>query len=132
MKIRLTKILFLLFFTNIFGQTNDRVYLYHGKSGDSLNRYVVDETTIHSDSTFTTKIYYISRKEWEEYKKIKPEISKGKIIRKNNYYVMAEYRNGIKTDYFWNLNILDDKLIFYFSNKRDKLKKSETYYRIEK
>ncbi|MCA0133938.1 hypothetical protein [Winogradskyella alexanderae] len=115
-----------------FGQSSDRTYLWHGHHYGSTYSYQVSQITIHSDSTYTWKVWIMNiKKEWKTYKQYVPQISKGKITRNGKFYNLTEYRNGNKTDYDWKIKIMDRRLKFYYLNIKEKLKLGAKYKRIE-
>lgn len=117
---------------NTFGQNSDRTYLRHGHNYGSTYSYQVSQITIHSDSSFTWKVWIMNnKKEWKTYKEYEPEISNGKITRDGNFYKLTEYQNGNKTDFNWTIKIKERRLNFYYPNKNEKLKISARYKRIE-
>jgi hypothetical protein len=120
-----------LCFTLSFSQPKDKVYRAHDHNYSTDYSYSIREIIIHSDSTFTQKNYSVSRKkDWKTYKKYTPEISKGKITKKGDYYILTEYRNGHKTDFFYTTKIKERKLIFFFPNRREKMRRTYVYRRI--
>ncbi len=118
--------------SNVFGQTNEPIYLYHDHNYSTTYSYEVSEITIHSDSSYTLKRYLMkNRKTWKTYKDFEPEISSGKIRRNGKFYTLTEYGNGNKTDIEWNVKVTKSRLIFYFNKRKDKLKKSIKYKRVK-
>ena len=118
--------------SKIFGQTSDRTYLRHGHHYGTTYSYQVSQITVHSDSTFTWKVWIMNnKKEWKTYKEFEPEISNGQITQSGKFYTLTEYRNGNKTDFNWKIKINDRRLNFYYPNKKEKLKISAKYKRIE-
>ena len=131
MKNGIITILLIFLFSNVFGQKNDRIYLAHGDNFGPTYSYDITEMIIHSDSTYTSKSYSVfNKKDWETYKTKTPEISNGKITRNGEFYILTQYRNGNKTDFFWTVKISDKKLVFYYANDNGKMKKTGTYKRI--
>ena len=117
---------------NSFGQNSSRTYLNHGHNFSTAYSYDITEITINSDSTYIRKNWSVSsKKEWKKYKKYVPDIKGGKIKRNGEYYILNEYRNGIKTDFNWTVKFNDKRLNFYYPNKNEKLKISARYKRIE-
>ena len=118
--------------SNTFGQNSDRTYLTHGHHYGSTYSYQVSQITIHSDSTFTWKVWIMNnKKEWKTYKEYEPEISNGRIIPNGKFCTLTEYRNGNKTDFSWTIKIMDRRLKFCYPSKNEKLKIGAKYKRIE-
>src|SRR5690606_38870925 len=115
------------FFSNVFGQTNDQIYLAHGHNFGPTYSYGITEIIIHSDLTYTWKSYSVAnKKEWKTYKIKAAEIHNGKITRNGEFYTLTEYRNGNKTDFTWTVKIFDKKILFYYPNSKGKLRRTVT------
>jgi hypothetical protein len=122
----------ILFCQIIISQNSDKVYLTRNHNFGTTYSYDVTEITIHSDSTYTRKNWsMINKKEWRDYKKYIPDMSVGKINRKGDYYQLIEYRGAVKTDFNWKVKITEKRLIYYYYNYRDKLKKGYKFKRIK-
>lgn len=112
MKNGIITIFLIFFFSNIFGQSDDRTYLAHGHNLGPSYSYGITEIIIHTDSTYTWKSYNVNyKKEWETYKTQTAEIHKGKITRNGKFYTLTQFRNGSKTDFSWTVKIFDKKIL---------------------
>jgi hypothetical protein len=112
-------------------QTSDKTYLTHGYDNDGKG-YNVCEIIVHSDSSYTFKSYKVSkRNERKHYKKVKPEVSYGKIEKDGEFYKHTEYKNETKTNSYWFSKFAKDKIIIYGEDKNGKLVKLNVYKRID-
>jgi len=131
LKNEIITILLFFFFSNVFGQNIDRTYLAHGHNFGPAYSYDITEIIIHSDSTYTSKNYRVfNKKDWKTYKTRKPEISNGRITRNEEFYILTQYTNGHKTDFYWTVKISDKKIVYYYPNDKGKMRKTATYKRI--
>lgn len=121
----------LLICTFCFSQQDDKVYLAHYHNYGFMYSYDVTEFIIHPDSTYTRKDYTLSNKrDWRNYNEYPSKTSKGRITKHGNFFKLREYRNGHKTDFYLTAKIKDRKLIFFYQNRKGKLKRGYTYKRI--
>ena len=130
MKRTLTILTLILCFSNLFGQSNDRIYLSKSNSYGKYYCYSVQELIIHSDSTYTRNSYCTSKKEWRNYKTLEPTTQNGKITRNGNFYTLTAYQDGIKTEYNWTLELKNEKAKIYFTDNKGKRKLLTKYKRI--
>jgi hypothetical protein len=113
-------------------QNSDKVYLSRNHHYGPVYSYDVTEITIHSDSSYTRKNWImVNKKEWRDYKKYIPDVSVGKINRKGDYYQLTEYRDAEKTDFKWIVKITEKRLIYFYYNYKNKLKKGYKFKRIK-
>jgi hypothetical protein len=120
----------ILSFSNLFGQTNDRIYLSKSHSYGKYYCYSVQELIIHSDSTYTRKSYCTSKKEWRKYKTLEPITQNGKITRNGNLYTLTAHKDGIETEYNWTLELKNEKAKLFFTDKKGKRKLLTKYKQI--
>ncbi|QHI35865.1 hypothetical protein IMCC3317_12130 [Kordia antarctica] len=124
-------IIVLFLVTNCFGQNNVKKYLAHNHNYSTDYSYSIREIIIHPDSTYIFKNYSVSsKKEWKTYKQYKPEISSGTITKSSDYFVLTEYRSGHETDFSWTVKISDRKIVFFFPNRKGKMRTAIAYKRI--
>ncbi|RKM91859.1 hypothetical protein D7033_21745 [Aquimarina sp. AD10] len=116
--------------SNIYGQENNKIYLNRAHNYSTTYSYQVGELILKSDSTFISKSYQTSKKNWRNYKDVKPEIDSGRITRKGKFHILTEYRNGNKTNYTWTVKITDNSIVFFYPNRRGELRKTVRYKRI--
>ncbi len=116
----------------INAQSVNKAYLLKETTKGMISCFQAVELTIHYDNTFTSIAYGCGdKKAWKNYKKWKAEIHNGKISRNGDYYILTEYLHGKKTDVFWTAKITNNSVNFYLPNKKNKLKRSARYKRIE-
>lgn len=94
--------------------------------------YSITEFIIHPNNTYTRKNYDVfAKREWKSYKKYTPKISKGKITKQGIYHIFTEYRSGIASDFSLTAKLKKRKLIFFYPNRRGKMRKTFVYRRID-
>ena len=129
-----TLILLLIFGSlNAFSQVSSRTYLSRMHDRNSTTYcYSVQELTIYSDSTYISKNWCTSKKEWKKFRELKPEVNSGKVIRKGNNYLLSEYRNGKRTDFSRVAKITDRRVFYIYLDLKDELKRATKFKRIKK
>ncbi|MEP4908071.1 MAG: hypothetical protein ABJP80_12350 [Algibacter sp.] len=117
--------------SNVFGQSNDRIYLGHGHNYGPSYSYGISEMLLHSDSTYTRKNYNgFNKNDWKKYKSLVPEISHGIVSKNGKFYTLTELRSKKKTGHSWTVKITKRRMTFYYSSKNGKLKKGHSYRRL--
>ena len=133
MKKEISLIIFIFCSLSAISQLKSKTYLSRAHDRNSTTYcYSVQELTIYSDSTYISKSWCTSKKEWRKYQEFKPEIDSGKVIIKGNNYLLSEYRNGKRTDFSRVAQITDRRIYYIYLDLNDELKRATKFKRIKK
>lgn len=127
---RLILIFALILPTVICAQSQNWTYLLKGTSDSNKACYEVIELTLHEDQTFTSLTYGCGdRKEWKNYKKWRSKIVNGHTSNDGAYTILAEFRNGFKTENVWKIKVSERSVVYFGVNDKGQLKRIAKYKR---
>jgi len=112
------------------GQNEIRIYKIESKTFEINNKYAIQEIIIRSDSTYTHKNYILGEKlQKNDYRNYKPIITKGTFRREGKFYFFKPNNQDFEVGRY---KITDDKIIYYYDWKENKIRKGGKFKRIKK